>query len=77
MKERWPIETWVGWVRVVMPSRVAASAPSTTAGKWVVAGLRKVPCAMLAPRVAGRAASVAVTEMPLVSMLGTKGLRYT
>ena len=58
-----------------MPSRLAASAPRTTAGKWAVAALRKVPWAMVAPRVAGRAASVAVSEMPLVLMAGTNELR--
>ncbi len=27
-----PIHTWVGWARLLMPSRLAASAPRTTAG---------------------------------------------
>ena len=27
-----PIHIWVGWDRLVMPSTLAASAPSTTAG---------------------------------------------
>jgi hypothetical protein len=27
-----PIHTWVAWARLRMPSRMAASAPSTTAG---------------------------------------------
>ena len=72
-----PIQTWVGLARLLMPSRLAASAPSTTAGKWAVAALRNVPWARVAPRVAGRAASVAVSEMPLVSMAGTNELRYT
>ena len=70
-----PIQTWVGLARLSMPSRLAASAPRTTAGKWAVAAFRKVPWAMVAPRVAGRAASVAVSEMPLVLMAGTNELR--
>ena len=37
--------------------------------------VKKVPWAMLAPRVAGKVASVAVSEMPLVLMAGTKELR--
>ncbi|HEV3292766.1 MAG TPA: hypothetical protein VG123_27650 [Streptosporangiaceae bacterium] len=42
-----------------------------------VAGLRKAPWARVAPRVAGRAGSAAVSEMPLVWMAGMSGLRYT
>ena len=60
-----------------MPSRLAASAPRTTAGYRAVAALRNVPWARVAPRVAGREASAAVSEMPLVSMAGMSELRYT
>jgi len=42
-----------------MPSRLAASAPRTTAGYRAVAALRKAPWGRVAPRVAGSAASVA------------------
>ena len=70
-----PIHTWVGLARLLMPSRRAVSAPRTTAGKWAVAALRKVPWARVAPRVAGRLASVAVSEMPRVLLAGTNELR--
>jgi hypothetical protein len=72
-----PIHTWAGWATLVMPSRLAAWAPRTTAGYRAVAALRKAPCATVMPRVAGRAGSAAVSAMPLVSMAGMNGLRYT
>ena len=75
-REPVPADPHLGRVgEVVDAEQVAASAPRTTAGKWAVAAFKKVPWAMVAPSVAGRAASVAVSEMPFVLMAGTNELR--
>ena len=70
-----PIDTWVGLARLLIPSSLAVSAPSTTAGYLAVAAFKKVPWATVAPTVAGREASVALREMPLVSIVGMNELR--
>ena len=60
-----------------MPSVRAATAPSTTAGKWMVAALRNTPRATRPPSVCSRLVWVASTEMPPLSTAGTTAVRRT
>src|SRR6266540_2965119 len=72
-----PSHTWVSGEAVVTPSRLAAFAPSTTAGYCAVASLRKAPLAMDAPTVPSRLVRAASAETLPVSFDGMWSLRYT